>query len=81
MATVRGKFRLTKQTQIKWTPGDSDIKTLTFTALGGPGNEEWSKATPNGSLEMTITNPAALDLLKLGTAYYLDLTEAEPEPR
>lgn len=75
MTTVRGKFRLSTVTQTKWEPGASDVKTFTLNAVGGPDNAEWSKATPQGKLEMTITNPAALDLLKIGTEYYLDLTE------
>lgn len=77
MSTVRGKFRLHTVTQVKWNAGESDIKTLEFSPVIGPGNETWAKATPGGKLTMTITNAAALDLLKLGSDYWLDLTEVE----
>jgi hypothetical protein len=40
-------------------------------------NSEWSKWTPSGQLQMTITNPAAYEQFKLGQAYFVDLTPAE----
>lgn len=43
----------------------------------GKGNESWSKATPNGSLTMTITNPAALEQFVPGKTYFLDFTPAD----
>lgn len=47
---------------------------------GGSSNAEdnqFSQATPHGTLEMTISNPAAFDFLEPGKAYYLDFTPVE----
>ena len=43
-----------------------------------PENESFSNSTPSGSVELTITNPAASDFFeKLAGKYvYLDFTEA-----
>jgi hypothetical protein len=43
----------------------------------GKGNEDWSKWTPQGALEMTITNPAAVEAFELGKSYFLDITPAD----
>lgn len=40
----------------------------------GDDNEQWSKYTPSGKLEMTVTNPKAVAGFELGRAYYLDFT-------
>ena len=39
-------------------------------------NASFAKATPNGSLKMTIDNPDAQGFFKPGKSYYLDFTEA-----
>lgn len=47
--------------------------------IGNNGeNAQWSKFTPNGNLEMVISNPAAQGLIQPGREYFLDLREAEP---
>ena len=43
----------------------------------GKGNEDWSKWTPQGSVEMTITNPDAVAAFELGASYFLEFTPAE----
>ena len=48
-----------------------------LSAVSGPGNEEWSKWTPSGRFEMTITNPAALDQFVVGEEYFVDIVKAE----
>ncbi len=35
-------------------------------AAAGPENKQWAAATPAGSIEMTITNKAALDQFLVG---------------
>jgi hypothetical protein len=40
-------------------------------------NKAFFEATPTGSLEMTITNPAAFDLFKSGKKFWLDFTPVE----
>jgi hypothetical protein len=34
-------------------------------------------ATPNGSIELTITNPAAAETFELGETYYVDFSRAD----
>lgn len=41
---------------------------------GSPEDNSFSAATPSGSCELTITNPALLGAIALGTDYYLDFT-------
>jgi hypothetical protein len=43
----------------------------------GKDNESWSKYTPSGKIEMSITNPAAIDKLEKGKAYFVDFTPVE----
>ena len=43
---------------------------------GSPENNQFAQATPSGSLEMYISNPAALDFLEPNKDYYLDFTAA-----
>ena len=40
-------------------------------------NRAFFEATPNGSLEMTINNPAAFGFFRPGGKYWLDFTQAE----
>lgn len=44
---------------------------------GDPANASWSKYTPSGKLEMTVTNPDAIDRFEKGKPYYVDFTPAE----
>jgi hypothetical protein len=76
--SVRAKFKVTEVKQIVGI-GVADTHTasiVTMTAAHGAGNQTWSKWTPSGSLNMHITNPEALNQLKLGSYFYLDFTEA-----
>ena len=53
-------------------------KTQSRVKLGvanGPDNKTWAKYTPAGTLEMTIDNPDAFDMFKLGQAYRVTFTE------
>jgi len=38
-----------------------------------PEDVSFSKATPSGKLEFLCTNPAAIDQLKEGQSFYVDL--------
>jgi len=79
---VRAKFRLTSVKESKWNPAP-EVKAsveLRFDAVYDDGieeNQRFSKATPSGCLTMQVDNPAALEQMKLGQAYYLDMTPAE----
>jgi hypothetical protein len=53
--------------------------TLKATAVysGSPEDNSFAQATPSGTLELSISNPATRDLLKLGDKFYMDFTKAE----
>lgn len=80
MSEVRAKFRC-QAIQHLTTSSPGDVAAhLTFFPVyedGSGQNASWSKYTPNGKLEMTITNPAAIEAFELGKAYFLDFTPAE----
>ncbi len=64
------------------TPSEKYAETVMLSpvyGVDGSANAEWSKATPSGSLTMTITNPEAWGKLKAGAFYFVDLTEAPAE--
>jgi hypothetical protein len=58
-------------------PGDVNVGIKMSAAFGGylkglpEGNGDWSKWTPQGELEMTVTNPAAIEQFEVGAVYRL----------
>lgn len=42
-----------------------------------PENRAFWEASPNGSIELTINNPAAAEVFELGKSYYVDFTPAD----
>ena len=42
-------------------------------------NASWSKYTPSGQLELTITNAAAYEAIKSGRTYAVTLQEVDPK--
>lgn len=79
--SVRAKFQVTAlKTQLGYQ-GNSEIVELSV--VNDEANKLWSKYTPQGRIEMHITNPAAVDQLPLGKHFYVDFTEApavDPKP-
>ena len=78
---VRAKFRCTEKTSSTTTdaygePKPVDQERVKLQAVMGPGNEEWSRWTPSGTLELNISNPAALEQFKVGQDYFIDFTPA-----
>lgn len=43
-------------------------------------NKTWSKYTPSGKLDLTISNTDAMGKLVPGKEYYVDISEAVPPP-
>lgn len=82
---VRAKMRVVRtETGLHAPEAEGDkMQQVTVTmqpVFGGKedeANREWSKWTPSGELRLTITNPAAYEQLKLGKAYYVDLSPAD----
>lgn len=73
---VRAKFRCVATNKSDYGAGPQDTVILQ-PVTSGQGNESWSKWTPAGKLEMTITNPEAVAKFELGKSYFLDFTPAD----
>lgn len=78
--TVRAKFFVSSIEHVG-TPGSDPCATVRLKPVYGTygddeSNKTWSKYTPNGSIEMTITNPDATSQFSVGDAYFVDFTPA-----
>lgn len=78
---VRAKF-FVSEVKHAATPGSDPFATVilqpVFGSYGdGKDNESWSKYTPSGKIEMSITNPKAIDAFEPGKAYFIDFTPAD----
>lgn len=52
-------------------------ESVTLNPCGGEDNKQWSKWTPSGSIQMTITNQAALEQFEIGKEFFVTF---EPVP-
>lgn len=69
--SVRCKLQLAEVTNYSWGPG----KKLKFQASYDetiPEDRRFAKASPSGTFEIHIDNPAALELFEVGKYYYFD---------
>lgn len=76
---VRAKFVLQERTESHW---NKDSRILVFRPQYDesiPEDQRFARATPDGEFKMRVDNPAVIEQLKLGQAYYFDITEA-PSP-
>lgn len=74
--TVRAKLQLQSVTQHAWS---ADAKTLKFGVqydASIPEDQKFCKATPSGSIEIQVDNPAAVAQFELGKFYYVDFAPA-----
>lgn len=69
---IRAKFRLSSITHHDW--GAVTVKLQPQYDETIPEDQRFYDATPSGSLEMMVNNPAALSQLELGEFFYIDLT-------
>lgn len=81
ISKVRAKFFVASVNHMA-TPGSALAATITlnpvFGSYGdGKDNESWSKYTPSGKFEMSVTNPAAIEFFEPGKAYFIDFTPAD----
>ena len=77
---VRAKFKCWSiQRNNNTDPADQTARVSFMAAYanGDPDNATWSKATPAANLDMTITNPDAIEKFEEGKFYYLDFTPAD----
>ena len=75
--TIQCKFRCGTVAQID--QGTTTIEQVKLHAVSGKENEPWSKWTPTGTFEITITNPDAKGAFVPGKNYLLEITEAPAE--
>ncbi len=73
--TVRAKFFVATINHHHVTQGV--FATVTMSPVYGEANKPWSQATPQGKIEMSITNPDAVDQFELGKSYFVDFSPAE----
>lgn len=71
--SVRGKFTVSSVTNLSATSTYVNVK-LRAVYSNSPEDNSYSAATPSGSIEMTITNPAAVEQLPIGAQFYVDFT-------
>lgn len=79
--SVRAKFFVSEVKHVA-TPGSEPCAMIAMVPVfgtygDGKVNETWSKYTPSGKLEMTVTTPAAIDAFEVGKAYFVDFTPAD----
>lgn len=72
---VRAKFQVQSITTYAWGPA-ATVELAPQYDNSIPEDRRFSKATPSGKFTMLIDNPAALEQLKPGKLFYIDLTEA-----
>lgn len=80
--TVTAKFHCHANSDPGWSDQARIVRLSPVYGPEGTENAEWSKYTPAGYLEMTITNPAAFEQFVVGHDYSLhlvDVTDASPE--
>lgn len=73
--SIRAKFRVHSVSQEN---AESQSVRLHPVYTGSDENKSFSKFTPSGELQMSITNPAAQGFFVNGREYYLDITPADP---
>ena len=74
---VRAKFFCGRKSEDQAYPNTAKYNVVELSPASGKGNEDWSAATPNGKIEMTINNPTALAAFEVGKSYFVDFTPAE----
>jgi hypothetical protein len=81
--TVRAKFFVSTIKHVG-TPGSEPCAMVELSPVYGSygdgkdeENKTWSKYTPQGKIEMTITNQGAIDQFLIGRPYFVDFTPAD----
>lgn len=77
--TVQAKFWVSEIKHHGAYRGQGDeAATIEMKPVFGEGdNADWSKYTPSGKIEMTVTNPAAIEQFELGEEYLLTFDKVE----
>lgn len=72
--TLRAKFTVNSVTDFGY--GSKNVKMAAVYSNKKDEDNQFSAATPSGSLEMMVSAEGTQDFLKPGKKYYLDFTEA-----
>ena len=75
LMAVRAKFTVNSIT--KYIGEGSSVKLMCIYDNSIPEDQRFCKATPNGTIEMWINNPVALEQFIPGKAFYVDFTPVE----
>lgn len=76
---MRCKLRVNWVKQSKAADGSIENEQVNLTAVygeKGTANAQWSKYTPSANFEITISNPAAFNILSKGHEYFVDFVPA-----
>jgi len=77
VTSIRSKFIVSSVTKYN-NSGAASVKLQpVYSADPASENKAFWDATPNGSIELHIQNPAAAERFVPGQAYYVDFTPAE----
>lgn len=76
MRTVRAKMRVTSVTTHEWSPHARGVKLTAEYDTTIPEEQRYAQATPSGSVDLVIDNPAIVDFFTLGRKFYIDFVEA-----
>ncbi len=76
-ARIRAKFRCISETTNCFNPDSRIVKFMAMYDPDIPEDQRFATATPSGTLEMTVDNPAAR--FEVGQFYYLDFTPVDAE--
>lgn len=82
--SVRCKFYVTSVAQTASGPAPAEgpppsitQEVVRLAPVYGDENKPWSKFTPCGSLELTITNPEVIGTFVPGQVHYVDISVAD----
>lgn len=77
---VRAKFKCSNVHHIPTSKPEDACAQVSlmpvYDSASAPENKSWSRWTPGGLIQMTITNPAAIEKFELGKDYFVDFIPA-----
>lgn len=77
--SMRAKFRCDEVTNYGYGGHQRAKMNAVYSSTRNTEDNQFSEATPSGSLEMMISAKGAIDFLKPGVKYILTFTEAEDQ--
>lgn len=71
---MRAKFTVQSVKEFAYAGKEAELNAVYSVK---PEDNQFAKATPSGSIKITVDNPAAKDFLVPGKNYYVDFSPAE----